>query len=179
MPAANRMGMRIYTLVSAGLAVAAAAALALGQTPEPTYTLTFPDGTSARATLGVRYNSDGAVDAATVTIARSGSERRDQSRVTGEEAARAPGVLTPARLFVTETWESGESALDVGAKRAMVLSGFTKSGEAVSLERTPDDLKSTNRTYSLSGKISRWKFMTDGRRLVSMTGDHGVAIKRD
>jgi len=110
--------MRSVALV---VAAVAAAALALAQSPESSYTLTLPGGTSTRATLAVRYTPDGSIDAATVTIARPDGKRRDQNRVTGEELSRTPGVLTPVKIFVTETWEGGADPFDVGEKRNLVL----------------------------------------------------------
>ena len=152
---------------------------AAGQTPEPSYTLSLPGGVSTKATIGVRYAPDGVLDAATVTIARPGSPKRDQSRVTGEDLARAPGVLTPLKLFVTETWEAGKNPLDVGEIRKLVLAGFTKKSEDIALERLADDKSTGRRNYTLDGPISHWKLVTDGRRLVSLQGDHGVSVQRD
>ena len=168
--------MRLLTLAIVGLATTA---LVCAQTPEPTYTLSFDDGTTARATLAVRHLPDGDLSAATVTISRPNSPKRDQSRVTGEELARAPGVLTPLKLFVTETWESGANPLDIGDLRKLVLSGFTRESENITLERVADDRKTGHRNYLIDGAVSHWKLVTDGRRLVSLKGDHGVTIQRD
>jgi hypothetical protein len=153
--------------------------LAVGQTPEPSYTVSFGVGSTTRATLGVRYSSDGLLDAATVTIARPDSPKRDQSRVTGDDIARAPGVLTPLKLFVTETWEAGANPLDVGEIRKLVLAGFTSKSENVVLERLADDKKTGHRIYLVDGPISHWKIVTDGRRLISLKGEHGVTIQHD
>ena len=169
--------MRRPALVAATLV--AAALLAAGQTPEPTFTVAFADGVSVKATLNVRYAPDGSLDASTVSLARPNSPKRDQSRVTGEELSRAPGVLTPLKLFVTETWEAGPSPLDVGETRKLVLTGFTKQSEDIALERLADDKASGNRNYLLDGAVSHWKIVTDGRRLVSLKSDHGVTIRRD
>ena len=169
--------MKRPALVAATLV--AAALLAVGQTPEPSYTLSLPGGVSTKAVIGVRYAPDGSLDAATVTIARPNSPKRDQSRVTGEDLARAPGVLTPLKLFVTETWESGKNPLDVGEIRKLVLAGFTKKSEDIALERLADDKATGRRIYTLDGPLSHWKLVTDGRRLVSLRGDHGVSVQRD
>lgn len=171
--------MNVRSLAIAMVLLAMLGIFAAGQTPEPTYTVSFGGGSTTQATLGVRYSSDGLLDAATVTIARPGSPKRDQSRVTGDDIARAPGVLTPLKLFVTETWEAGANPLDVGEIRKLVLAGFTAKGENVVLERLADDKKTGHRNYLVDGPISHWKLVTDGRRLISLKGEHGVTIQRD
>lgn len=168
--------MRLVALVAAAIAVAA---LALAQTPEPSFTLSLPGGTSTRATLAVRYTPDGSIDAATVTITRLDGKRRDQSRVTAEELSRTPGVLTPVKIFVTETWESGANPFDVGEKRNLVLTGFVKEGENITVERLPDEEKSGTHRYKLDGTRSHWTFQTDGKRLIALSSDHGVGIARE
>ena len=169
----KRVSLAAATLVAAAL-------LAVAQTPEPTYTLTFAGRATTKATLSVRCSPGGLLDAATVSIARLGSSpKRDQSRVTAEEIGRTPGVLTPVKLFVTETWESGKDLLDVSGRRTMVLTGFTKDAETVVLERLPDEAESSKHRYKLDGPISHWQLTTDGRRLVSLNGNHGVGIEQD
>jgi hypothetical protein len=168
--------MRFFVLAAVIVAIAA---LALAQTPEPTYTVSLPGGVAARATLAVRYSLDGGIDAATLTIARPDGKRRDQSRVTAEEITRTPGVLTPVKVFVTETWEGGSDPFDVGEKRNLVLTGFVKDGENITLERLPDDDKSDTHRYRLDGTRSHWTLQTDGKRLIALSGDHGVGIIRE
>jgi hypothetical protein len=168
--------MRFLALTALTLIVAA---LALAQTSEPSFTVSLPGGVATRATLAVRYSPDGGIDAATITIARPDSKKRDQSRVTGEELARTPGVLTPVKVFVTETWESGANPFDVGEKRNLVLTGFVKDGENVTLERLTDDEKTEGHRYKLDGPRSHWTLQTDGKRLISLTGDQGVSILRE
>jgi hypothetical protein len=161
------------------MATVVAAALALAQTPEPRFTVTLAGGATTRATLAVRYSPDGGIDAATVTIARPEGKKRDQSRVSAEELLRTPGVLTPVKLFVTETWEGGTNPFDVGEKRNVVLSGFWKESENVSIERLADDAQTGGRVYKLDGPWSHWNLTTDGKRLISFTGTHGVTIRRE
>ena len=163
-------------LVAATIAVAA---LALAQSTEPSYTVSLPGSISTRATLAVRYTPDGSIDAATVTITRPDGKRRDQSRVTAEDLARTPGVLTPVKIFVTETWEGGADPFDIGEKRNLVLAGFAKEGENITLERLPNEEKSNAHKYKLDGPRSHWALLTDGKRLVTLSSDHGVGIVRE